>query len=255
MTFDSQQFLKYISPSGTPYITVADGSHTPIAGCGDIELQSFKLKDVLHVPGLSNNLLSVRKITKDNHCAVIFYDSYCVFQDLATGKTIEVAKEHGGLYYLSDTRIGQKVLSTALQSQSKSSPAAQIWLQHKRLGHPPFPLMKRMFPSLFSNQSVESFKCDICQFSKHTRTTFPSSLTKSVEPFDLIHSDVWGPAPVSNISGARWFVSFIDDCSRVTWIFLMNNKSEVPQLFIQFYNMVQTQFGKRIKRIHSDNGK
>jgi transposase InsO family protein len=255
MTFDSQQFLKYISSSGTPYITVADGSHTPIAGCGDIELQSFKLKDVLHVPGLSNNLLSVRKITKDNHCAVIFYNSYCVFQDLATGKTIEVAKEHGGLYYLSDTRIGQKVLSTALQSQSKSSPAAQIWLQHKRLGHPPFPLMKRMFPSLFSNQSVESFKCDICQFFKHTRTTFPSSLTKSVESFDLIHYDVWGPAPVSNISGARWFVSFIDDCSRVTWIFLMNNKSEVPQLFIQFYNMVQTQFGKRIKRIRSDNGK
>jgi hypothetical protein len=115
--------------------------------------------------------------------------------------------------------------------------------------------MKRMFSSLFSNQFVESFKCDICQFSKHTRTTFPSRLTKSVEPFELIHSDVWGPAPVSNISGARWFVSFIDDCSRVTWIFLMNNKSEVPQLFIQFYNMVQTQFGKRIKRIHSDNGK
>jgi len=35
----------------------------------------------------------------------------------------------------------------------------------------------------------------------------------------------------------------------------MNNKSEVPQLFIQFYNMVRTQFEKGIKRIHSDNGK
>src|SRR4030066_1746381 len=118
MTFDSQHFLKYNSSSGIPYITVADGSHTSIAGVGDIELQSFKLKDVLHVPGLSNNLLSVHKITKDNNCAVIFSDSHCAFQDLATGKTIEIAKEHGGLYYLSDTQIGQKVLSTALQSQS-----------------------------------------------------------------------------------------------------------------------------------------
>ena len=145
------------------------------------------------------------------------------------------------MYYLSDERAGQKVLSSALRSRSEShSVASQIWLQHKRLGHPPFSLMRSMFPSLFLKQSVESFKCDICQFSKHHRATFPSSLTKSAEPFDLIHSDVWGPAPITNISGARWFVSFIDDCTRVTWIFLMKDKSEVSQLFIQFYNMIRT---------------
>jgi len=73
-----------------------------MAGCGDNELRSFKLKDVLHVFGLSNNLLFDLKIIKDNKCTTIFSDFLCAFQDLATGKAIEVTKEHRGLYYLSD---------------------------------------------------------------------------------------------------------------------------------------------------------
>jgi len=66
---------------------------------------------------------------------------------------------------------------------------------------------------------------------------------------------VWGRAPISNISGAKWFVSFIDDCTRVTWTFLMKDKSEVFQLFVNFYHIIQTQFGSLIKRLCSDNGR
>ena len=112
-----------------------------------------------------------------------------------------------------------------------------------------------MFPSLFSNKFVESFHCDVCEFAKNHHATFSLSSNKSIEPFDLIHSDVWGPAPISNISGTKWFVSFIDDCTHVTWLFLMKEKSEVFQLFVQFYRMVQTQFGKSIKCLRSDNGR
>ena len=74
-------------------------------------------------------------------------------------------------------------------------------------------------------------------------------------PFYLIHSDIWGPSIVANISGARWFVSFIDDCTRVSWIFLLKNKSDVSSIFPTFYNMVKTQFGVGIKRFQSDNAK
>ena len=103
--------------------------------------------------------------------------------------------------------------------------------------------------------SAESFHCDVFQFAKHHRTTFPPNGNKSSKPFDLIHSDVWGPSPIPNISGAKWFVSFIDDCTRVTWIFLMKDKSEVFHLFVKFYRMIQTQFESPIKRLRSDNGR
>jgi len=101
-----------------------------------------------------------------------------------------------------------------------------------------------MFPSLFTEESVESFKCDVCQIAKHLRATYPSSDTKSVNPFALVHSDVWGPTSSSSISGAKWFVTFIDDCTRVTWVFLMKEKSEVFNLFVRFFRMIKTQFGK-----------
>jgi len=103
--------------------------------------------------------------------------------------------------------------------------------------------------------SVHSFHCDVCEFAKHYRTTFLPSTNKSSKPFDLAHSDVWGPAPISNTFGAKWFVFFIDDCTRVTWIFLMKDKSEVFQLFVNFYRIIQTQFGSPIKKLRSDNGR
>ncbi|XP_029129864.1 uncharacterized protein LOC109816369 isoform X2 [Cajanus cajan] len=173
-------------------------------------------------------------------------------KDLATGKTILTAKEQSGLYLLeSDDQNKTKIMSQ--QATSETWANSQIWLHHKRLGHPSFNLLKSLFPHLFTKESIESFNCDICQLSKHHRASYPISNKKSTSPFDLIHSDVWGPV-VESISGARWFVTFIDDCTRVTWTYLMKNKSEVFQIFVNFFRLVQNQFGKNIKRIRSDNG-
>jgi transposase InsO family protein len=77
----------------------------------------------------------------------------------------------------------------------------------------------------------------------------------STFPFYLVHTDVWGPSNVPNISGTRWFVTFIDDCTRVTWVYLLKQKSEVSSVFLQYFSMVKNQFGVSIKRIRSDNAK
>ena len=101
MTPHSSYFSSYTILTGNQHITVANGSHTPVTGCGNIQLQSsLHLSNVLHVPKVSNNLLSIHKITKDLNCDVTFFHYHCVFQDLVTGRTIGIAKEQGGLYYL-----------------------------------------------------------------------------------------------------------------------------------------------------------
>ncbi|KAM0986177.1 hypothetical protein ACFX2C_013376 [Malus domestica] len=71
-------------------------------------------------------------------------------------------------------------------------------------------------------------------------------------PFDLIHSDVWDPAKVTS-NGFCWFVTFIDDCTKLTWVFLMKNKSDVPLLLQEFCTMVSTQFQTKVKVFRSDN--
>jgi len=131
----------------------------------------------------------------------------------------------------------------------------KVWLYHRRLGHPSFYVIKRMFPSLFKDLIVESFHCDDCEIAKHKRTSFPISHKRCQTPFSLIHSDIWGPSPIPNISGARWFVSFIDDCTRVTWIYLLKQKSDVSQILPTFFNMIKTQYDVPIKRFWSDNAK
>ena len=50
-------------------------------------------------------------------------------------------------------------------------------------------------------------------------------------PFALIHSDVWGPSPVTTYAGIRWFVTFVDDCTRMTWLYVMKHKSDVGPIF------------------------
>jgi len=69
MTPHSSCFSSYNALSCNQHITVVDGSNTPITGRGNIHLQpSFPLKNVLHVPNLSNNLLFIHKITLDLKC-------------------------------------------------------------------------------------------------------------------------------------------------------------------------------------------
>jgi hypothetical protein len=76
---------------------------------------------------------------------------------------------------------------------------------------------------------------------------------RSTSPFMLIHSDVW-TSPVVSISGMKYFVTLIDCYSRMTWIYLMKQKSEVLSCFRDFYAYIQNRFNIGIQIIRTDNG-
>lgn len=109
-------------------------------------------------------------------------------------------------------------------------------------------------PKLFKNFDVSSFKCDVCELAKSHRVSFPLSMNKSSIPFMVLHSDVWGPSKVATLGGSRWFVTFIDDCTRMTWVCLMKSKSEVNLLFQKFHKMICTQYNVKVRVLRSDNG-
>ena len=71
---------------------------------------------------------------------------------------------------------------------------------------------------------------------------------------DLIHSDVAVPMAIKSINGYRYFLTFIDDCSRHCWIYFMKLKSEVFETFKIFKAMVENNFNKKIKSIRFDGG-
>lgn len=131
----------------------------------------------------------------------------------------------------------------------------QIWLLHNRLGHPSFGYLQHLFPSLFSTVKHLSFKCETCIVAKSHRVPYPVSHTKKDMPFSLIHSDVWGPSPVITPPGNKWFVIFVDDFTRMTWLYLIKQKDELFSVFQSFHVMIQTQFSTKIKVLRTHNGR
>jgi hypothetical protein len=114
--------------------------------------------------------------------------------------------------------------------------------------------MRKLSPHLFLGLNNEVFNCETCIKAKSHRTIYPGSMSKSLFPFDLIHTDVWGPSPITSKSGCRWFILFTYDFSRMTWVYLIKTKDEVPVVFQNYYQMVKTQFEREIKVVRSDNG-
>ena len=97
--------------------------------------------------------------------------------------------------------------------------------------------------------------CEVCIFGKQSKAPFPkSSDTKSTQTLELIHSDVCGPMSVESIGGSRYVMLIIDDYSRCIVAHILKHKSDAFGKFKEFATLVENQFGRRIKKLRSDNG-
>lgn len=63
-----------------------------------------------------------------------------------------------------------------------------------------------------------------------------------------------GGAPIATPNGARYFVTFIDECTRMIWVSLLKHKGEVFNAFVELYNHVKTEYRRDIQTLQSDNG-
>jgi transposase InsO family protein len=131
----------------------------------------------------------------------------------------------------------------------------ELW--HKRLGHLHYgalSILKDMVQGLSNFKVEKKGVCKGCALNKHVKVAFPSNKHRSREILDLIHSDVCGPMTSTSLSGNIYYVSFIDDSSRKSWIYFMKTKDEVFKKFQEFKALVENQTGKKIKVLRSDNG-
>ena len=69
-----------------------------------------------------------------------------------------------------------------------------------------------------------------------------------------MHSDVCGPLNVKSFSGALYFVTFINDCSKKLWVYALKTKNQVLEKFKEFHVLVERQSSKKLKHIRTDNG-
>ena len=97
--------------------------------------------------------------------------------------------------------------------------------------------------------------CKACQISKQHQQPFSKERNVSKGILNVVHSDVWGPAQIATFGGCQYYVTFVDDFSRHSWIYHMRQKSEVFGHFQRFKNAVKKTTSWHVRCLQSDGGK
>jgi hypothetical protein len=211
----------------------------------------FQLQNVFYIPEFTCNLISVSRLLNCNNYKLTFFSNLCHIQDLTSLRMIGLADLHNGLYLLRTTgpHDTMKPMNFSIVNSYSSF---DLW--HYRLGHPSTKVLKHV-ATIFPYVQIQDNKiCDSCHFAKLHRLPFPSSTSYSLNAFDMVHVDIWGPLAINSVNGYSYFLTIVDDHTRHTWIYLMKNKSEARQLLQNFVSLIHTQYKTIIKIIRSDNG-
>ena len=249
MTGSSASLHNLRQYTGTQNIQIANGSNLPITAIGDIG-PSFR--HVFVSPGLSTSLISVGQMV-DNNCDVRFSRDGCLVQDQVSGKVIAKGPKVGRLFPLQFSVPSSLSLASMVVDNK-----VEVW--HQRLGHPNNVILSHLIKHDFLGSKDQcfnhklSFDCSTCRLGKSKILPFPSHGGHANTSFEIIHSDVWGITPVVSHAQYKYFVTFIDDYSRFTWVYFLRTKAEVFAVFKKFVAYVETQFSTCIKVLRSDNG-
>ena len=250
MSPNQSLFTTYELVTDGHQVRTANGGILEVAGKGTINLKGIVFSNVLHVPGLKANLLSLLQLVIDTGWRFILDVDSCFLCKKDTGRKISSVKRKGGLLLLEELEEEEEP-RVAYTTQSEG----RVTLLHRRLGHPSFHLLKQTHPTLFKGVFFEKLTCESCHFAKQRRSSFPSTNHRFMSAFECVHSDVWGPCSTSGLFQHKWFILFVDDFSRYTWVYLLKSKSEVPSVAKQFCEMIYNQFGKKVRTFRTDNAK
>ncbi|KAL6527326.1 hypothetical protein OROGR_016416 [Orobanche gracilis] len=239
-------------------VSTNDGTHMPLVGVGNVTTENISLSNVYCIPKLTMNLASVGQLCDSGNSCHIF-PTTCYVQDLKSKEVIGTGhREEGGLYILNRLRrpTNMAAYGVNLSNFHLNSSSSKFVLWHSRLGHISGSRLKFMVSNgvLGNLKTRDSSDCSGCKLGKFSALPFSLSNSKSKAPFDLMHSDVWGPAPVATKGGSRYYVSFIDDCTIYCWVYLMKYCSDFLSIYTAFQSYVKTQHSAVVKCFRADLG-
>lgn len=241
-------------------LNLANKESSKITGIGNVKLtvaeredeRLLNLENVLHVPDLRTNLLSVAKITDKNH-EVLFTKTEAVIMT-KDKQPLVTAYRQGDLYFLREGTDDAKI------AQSKNSPYNELQNWHRKMGHVNEKDLREMArKNIVHGLNFEYHDvfpaCVVCITQKQIRAPFPKSEDdRTQEPLEIVHTDVCGPMRKESLSGSKYFVTFIDDRTRWCEVYFIKSQADVFKTFQTYKAAAENHTGKKIKTLQSDNG-
>ena len=220
---------------------MGNSSSSKVEGRGKVILKmtsgkELTLNEVLHVPYIRKNLVSGSLLSKNGFKLVFVSDKFVL-----TKNKMFVGKGYlnDGLFKMNVmTVVPKSINNNKVDSSAYSLESSNIW--HGRLGHVNYDILRRLIHlDYLSKFNIDhNHKCETCVESKLTKVHF-HSVERSTEPLDLIHSDICDLKFVQTRGGKRYFITFIDDCTRYCYVYLLKSKDEAIDMFKHYKNEVE----------------
>jgi hypothetical protein len=196
-------------------VYLGDDEPCQIVGMGKLKLKKnnkiqWLLKGARHITDMRRNLISIGKLASEGFISIFKYKAWKV-----TKGSLAMAKgEKVGTLYL--------CIGNVDSSNSLASTCMNTTLWNHRIGHMSEKGMqilhkRNLFPDL---KQVDLDLCEHCVYGKHKRVRFLRvRKEKKSEKLDLVHTYVWGTTQVSSLGFSNYYVNFIDDATRKTWVY------------------------------------
>lgn len=216
---------------GTDDIVIRDGTGLHISHTGFTSLpspsRSFHLQNVLCVPNMTRNLISIAKFCSTNHASIEFFSSHFSVKDLQTKEVLLIGRCNDGVYEWPASPTPKSV-SIGVKMSSNA------W--HHHLGHPTPSIQNHVLSSFHLDRplvTTTSTHCNDCLSNKSHKLPFSTSSIISTSPLQVIFSDVW-TSPLHSIDGFKYYVIFVDHFSHYVWLYPLKRKSDVSATFTKF---------------------
>ncbi|GKA50159.1 retrovirus-related pol polyprotein from transposon TNT 1-94 [Tanacetum coccineum] len=238
-------------------VMMGDNHTSKVIGSGNVEIQftsgkKLTLMNVLHVPNIRKNLVSGFKLCKSGIKAVIESDKV-----ILSKANVFVGKAYvcDGMFKLNINKITSSAYFPDCNfTFSFNIECSTFNLWHNRLGHINYRTMKDMLKQgIISYNDEHKDKCEICVQAKMKRKPFPK-VDRQSEILELVHSDICELNGQLTRGGDRYFITFIDDCSRYTYVYLLKSIDQAFETFKIYKAEVENQKGKKIQILRSDRG-
>jgi hypothetical protein len=239
--------------TGTDVVHMGNGTWLKISHIGSTILstsgQPLVLTNVLHVPLITKKLLSIQQLTQDNNVLIEFTSTSYFIKDKHTRRTILTGILTNGLYVLDTDVSSSRSIPYALQASHLS---ADIW--HSRLMHCSSSLVStiRRINDIPMSPTTSTFYSHCSKVKAHKLPFQPSTATTTA-PLQVIHTDLWGPSPISSHNGHRFYVHFTDEYNIFSWFYSCASKSDVAMIFSLFKAKVENLLSTTIKTVQCDN--
>ena len=266
MCNDATLFRNMKPNTGGIAVSVGDGKHATVSGIGTVICDTVtkgitkkvELKDVLCLPSLICNLISVSRITTSGLTAMFKYDntSRCEVRSINPKVTFMTAIEKGntGLY-----EAMLKPIKKEEQALIHTACKGSLW--HEGLAHVSDGTLEKSVP-LLKGIGVKTISpshvCEASELSKSTRGTRPRASEESrqaTKRLELVHTVIVGPMKRPSLRGSRYFIPLMDDASGVSLVRFLKEKSEATTAVQEMINQLETICKGKVERIRSDNGK